>query len=208
MARYTEAKCRLCRQEGVKLFLKGERCYSPRCPIEKKGAVRPGQRSQRPPKRSSEYRDQLREKQKAKRLYGVLERQFKNYYKRAFQVKGQVTGKVLFQLLESRLDNIIYRLRFVSSRSLARQLVSHGHVLVDGKKVNIPSYQVKPEQLISLTSKGLVLDQVKKSLSEKKGKIPDWLKFKAAIGKMVRLPEREEIEADINEHLIVGFYSR
>lgn len=207
MARYIEAKCRLCRREGIKLYLKGERCYSPKCPIERKGAVPPGQHGQRRFSRASGYSHQLREKQKAKRIYGVLERQFRNYFKKALKVK-EATGKFLLQLLESRLDNVVYRLGFVPSRSVARQLVDHGHILVDNKKVTIPSYQVKPEQTITLSTKALKIELVKKSLAEKGKKIPDWLKVKAAVGKMVRLPEREEIDLDINENLIVEYYSR
>ncbi|HUS60388.1 MAG TPA: 30S ribosomal protein S4 [Nevskiaceae bacterium] len=208
MARYKEAKCRLCRREGIKLFLKGERCYSPKCPIERKGAVPPGQHGQKRRRRMSDYGHQLREKQKVKRLYGVLERQFRSYFKKASKTK-EGTGKVLLQVLESRIDNVVFRLGFVPSRSTARQLVSHGFVLVDGnKKVNIASQQLNPGQTISLTSGGLNLDYVKKSLAEKERKIPDWLTRKAAVGKMIRLPEREEIETDIDESLIVEYYSR
>lgn len=207
MARYTDAKCHLCRREGIKLFLKGERCYSPKCPIERKGAVIPGQHGQKRRSRLSDFGRQLREKQKTKRLYGVLERQFKNYFKKAAKEK-ETTGEVLLQLLESRLDNVVFRLGLAPSRSVARQLVSHGHVLVDGKRVNIPSYQLNPGQIVSLVPKGLEIDLVKKSLAEKDRKIPDWLKRKAAVGKMIRLPGREEIDVDIDEHLIVEFYSR
>jgi small subunit ribosomal protein S4 len=207
MARYTGAKCRLCRREGKKLFLKGERCFSPKCPIERKGPVPPGQHGQRRRRRLSDYGKQLREKQKAKRLYGVLERQFKNYFQKASQRK-EATGEMLLQLLERRLDNIVFQLGFVPSRSVARQLVSHGHVLVDGKRVNLPSYQLKPGETVSLTPKGLAMEIVKKSLKEDERKRPDWLKRKAAVGKMERLPKREEIENDIDEHLIVEFYSR
>ena len=208
MARYKDAKCRLCRREGIKLFLKGVRCYSPKCPIERKGAVPPGQHGQKRRRRLSDYGHQLREKQKVKRLYGVLERQFRRYFEKASKTK-KGTGKVLLQLLESRIDNVLFRLGFVPSRSTARQLVSHGFVLVDGsKKVNIASQQIKPDQTISLTSGGLNLDYVRKSLAEKGRKIPDWLTRKAAVGKMIRLPEREEIEMDIDESLIVEYYSR
>jgi len=206
MARYIDPKCRLCRREGTKLFLKGERCFSPKCPLERKGAVPPGGYGQRRKSRPSEYGEQLREKQKTKRTYGVLEKQFRHYFKKAFKKRG-VTGEVLLQFLESRLDNVIYRLGFVPSRSLARQLISHGHILVDGKKVDIPSYQVKPEQIVSLTPKAVKMELVKKSLAEKK-KVPSWLQKKAAVGKIIRLPKREEIDADINEHLIVEYYSR
>jgi len=207
MARYTDPKCRLCRREGTKLFLKSSRCYSFKCPLEKKGAVPPGQHGLRRRRRLSSFGKQLREKQKAKRLYGVLERQFRRYFNQALKVK-KGKGKVLLQILESRLDNIIYRLGFAPSRSVARQLVSHGHVLVDNKKVNIPSYQVKTGQVLSLTSKGVKINHVKESLADKSRKVPKWLLKKAAVGKMNRLPRREEIEADINEDLIVEFYSR
>ncbi len=206
MARYTEAKCRLCRREKTKLFLKGERCFSSKCPLEKKGAVPPGQHGLKSSSRLSDFGKQLREKQKVKRIYGISEKQLKNYFLKAIRVR-QATGEVLLQMLESRLDNVIYRLGWVSSRNLARQLVSHKHVLVDGKKVNIPSYQLKPSQIVSLDKKALELSAVKKALEEK-SKTPDWLKRKAAVGQMVRLPKREEIESDIDEQLIVEFYSR
>ncbi|PJC28326.1 30S ribosomal protein S4 [Candidatus Shapirobacteria bacterium CG_4_9_14_0_2_um_filter_39_11] len=207
MARYLDSKCRLCRREGTKLFLKGERCFSPKCPLEKKGAVAPGQHGLKMRRRLSEYGVQLREKQKAKRTYGVLERQFRRYFKKAFKKRG-VTGEALLQLLESRLDNVVYRLGFVPSRSVARQLVRHGHILVDGKKVDIPSYQVKPGQVINLNPKAMKMEVVKKSLAEKKKEIPSWLQKKAAVGKIIRLPTREEIGADIAEQLIVEYYSR
>lgn len=207
MARRLDSKCRLCRREGVKLFLKGERCLTPKCPLEKKGAVAPGQHGLKMRRRLSEYGVQLREKQKAKRTYGVLERQFRRYFKKAFKKRG-VTGEALLQLLESRLDNVVYRLGFVPSRSVARQLVHHGHILVDGKKVDIPSYQVKPGQVINLNPKVMKMEVVKKSLAEKKKEIPSWLQKKAAVGKIIRLPTREEIGADIAEQLIVEYYSR
>lgn len=207
MGRYTDSKCRLCRREGIKLFLKGERCYSPKCPIERKGAVIPGQHGQKRRRRISDYAKQLREKQKTKRFYGVLERQFRNYLKKAAKNK-EATGEVLLQLLESRLDNVVFRLGLTPSRSVARQLVSHGHVLVDGERVNVSSYQIKPGQVVALAPKGLEIDLVKKSLAEKARKIPAWLERKAAVGKMARLPKREEIDIDIDEHLILEFYSR
>jgi small subunit ribosomal protein S4 len=206
MSRYTGPKCRLCRREKTKLFLKGDRCFSANCPIEKKGAVPPGQHGLKSSQRQSDYGKQLREKQKTKRIYGLTERHLKNYFQKAIKVR-QTTGEFLLQMLESRLDNIFYRLGFVSSRNLARQLVTHKHVLVDGKKVNIPSYQLKPGQVVSLDKKALDLTEVKKSLAEKT-KLPDWLKKKAAVGQMVRLPKRDEIEGDIDEQLIVEFYSR
>lgn len=207
MARHIDAKCRLCRREETKLFLKDGRCFSPKCPIEKKGAVPPGQHGQRRGRRLSDYGQRLREKQKTKRLYGVLERQFRRYFKKAKKARG-ATGEVLLQLLESRLDNVVYRLGLVSSRSVARQLVRHGHILVDSKKVNIPSYQVKPGQMVNLTTKGLKTELVKKSLVDKKTEIPKWLRKKATVGQMVRLPEREELGANISEQLIVEYYSR
>lgn len=206
MSKYFEVKCRLCRREGTKLFLKGEHCFS-KCPLDKKGAVLPGQHGLKRTRRLSEYGLQLREKQKARRTYGVMERQFRNYFKRAFKKRG-ATGETLLQLLESRLDNVIYRLGFVPSRAAAKQLVSHGNVLVDGKRVDIPSYQVKPEQVISLTPKALKLELVAKSIADKKKKIPSWLQKRAAIGKIVSLPKREEIGTDIAEQLIVEYYSR
>jgi len=209
MARYLGAKCRLCRAAGTKLFLKADRCYSSKCPLERKGAVPPGQHGQKKKGRVrlSKYGEQLAEKQKIRRIYGVLEKQFRRYFEEALKAKGE-TGKTLLQLLERRLDNVIYRLGFAPSRSLARQLVRHGHVLVDNKKVNIPSYQVKPGQIISLTPKALKMEAVSKSLEEKERKIPSWLQRKAAIGKINRLPEREDVDFDINEDLIVEFYSR
>jgi small subunit ribosomal protein S4 len=207
MARYTGAKCRLCRREKTKLFLKGERCYSSKCPIERKGALVPGQHGQKKRYRMTDYGRQLREKQKTKRIYGVLEKQFKNYYQKAAKDK-ETTGEKLLFFLERRLDNIVYRLGFVPSRSVARQLVTHGHVLVDGKKVDIASYQVRPGQVVTLGPKGLKMALVKKSLADKDRKMPAWLKRKAAVGKIVRSPEREEIDSEIDEHLIVEFYSR
>lgn len=207
MARYKDAKCRLCRREGVKLFLKGTRCFSPKCPIERRGGVPAGQHGQRGLRRLSEFGVQLREKQKAKRLYGVLERQFRRNFEQAAKVR-EATGEALLQLLETRLDNVVYRLGFTLSRGIARQLVTHGHILVDGKKVNIPSYRVRPGEIISLAPKGLKISQVKTALEEKDRVIPGWLERKAAVGKVVRLPKREEIDASINEQLIVEFYSR
>ena len=147
-----------------------------------------------------------REKQKLKRLYGVTERQLKRYFDQALKKKKD-TGEVLLQLLETRLDNVVYRLGFVAGRSMARQLISHGHVLVDGKKVDIPSFNVKPGETMTVSTKALSLAFIKKSLSEK-GKLPDWLEKKAAVGRLVRPPERIEVEADVNENLIVEFYSR
>ncbi len=206
MVTLTGVKCKLCRREGAKLFLKGERCYSQKCPIERKGALPPGQHGQKRVGRLSDYGIHLREKQKAKRVYGVVEQVFKNYYKKASQYKGE-TGKKLFQLLETRLDNVLFRSGLTISRSIARQIISHGMCIVDGKKVNVPSYQVVPGQTITLTPACLKLEVTKKAL-EQKGAIPAWLKKKAVVAKMERLPEKEEMELDLNEQLIVEFYSR
>jgi small subunit ribosomal protein S4 len=191
----------------MKLFLKAERCYSGKCPVEKRGAVPPGQHGQRKSRRPSDYAQRLREKQKGKRIYGVLEKQFSRYFDQAMKVKG-ATGKALLQFLESRLDNVVYRLGFVPSRSVARQLINHGHISVDGKRVNVASYRVRPGQTVQLRDSGMKIAAVKKHLAEKKKDIPDWLKRKAVVGQMLRLPEREEIGADVNEQLIVEFYSR
>lgn len=207
MARYTDAKCRLCRREGMKLFLKGERCYSPKCPIERKGAVPPGQHGPWGRGRVSEYGQQLREKQKAKRLYGVLEKQFRRYYEKAAKTP-EATGEVLLQLLESRLDNIVYRLGLAPSRSIARQLVSHGHVYVNDKRVNIASYQVKPDEVIRLGEKAMKIPQVAEKWAERARNVPKWLQREGPVGKMIRLPKRDEVESGIDDKLIVEYYSR
>ena len=206
MARYLGPKCKQCRREKMKLFLKGEHCIT-HCPIDKKGAVPPGQKGARSSfKRTSDYGRQLREKQKVKKIYGISEKQLKNYFAKAFKSK-KPTSELLLQMLESRLDNVVYRLGFAPSRSLARQIVSHKHVLVDGKKVNLPSYQLKSEQVITLGTKILEAVGIKKALAEKI-KMPDWLKRKAVVGQVVRMPNRDEIEADIDDQLIVEYYSR
>ncbi len=207
MARYLDAKCRICRREGTKLFLKGKRCLSPKCPIERKGAVPPGVRGTKIPRRLSDYGMQLREKQKVKRMYGVLEKQFKRYFEKARKIKGE-TGTELLRLLERRLDNVVYRLGFAPSRSLARQLVSHGHVLVNGKKVNIPSYQVKIGEVIALSPEALKIKEISEILSQKNVIIPSWLEREGAVGKIKKIPEREEIGGEISEQLIVEYYSR
>jgi small subunit ribosomal protein S4 len=206
--RYLDSKCKLCRREGKKLFLKGERCYSPKCPLDKKGAVPPGVHGPKQTrKRVSNFGIQLREKQKAKRIYGVSERQFNRYFNQAAK-KGGETGELLMKILESRLDSVVFRLGFTASRSIARQAISHGHILVDGKKVNVASYQLKPGQTVSLTTKGLKIDQVKKMLANKDYRLPKWLKRKAAVGKIDRLPKREEIDSEVDEKLIVEYHSR
>lgn len=207
MAHYTDAKCRLCRREGVKLYLKGARCYSPKCPIERRGGQVPGQHGKKYTRRLSEYGRQLREKQKVKRLYSVLERQFVNYYKEAAKTPGN-TGLRLLQLLESRLDNTLMRSGLVPSRSIARQLITHGHVQVDNKKVDIPSYRVKADQVLTLSPKALKLPEIKEQLESKEAEVAPWVDRKAAAAKISRLPERDEIKEDINEQLIIEYYSR
>ena len=200
MARYTGPKRRLSRREGMALFAKDVKS------IERKGVVPPGQHGLRMRRRVSEYGLQLREKQKMKRIFGVLERQFQRYYALASKVKGS-TGLKMLELLETRLDNIVYRLGMTTSRMNARQLVSHGHVLVDGKKVNIPSFQVRSEQTVAILGKMMDNTQVKSSL-EINLKLPEWLERKATVGKVLRLPKRDEMEQGIDEQLIVEYYSR
>lgn len=207
MPRHLDAKCRLCRREGVKLFLKGDRCLSPKCPLEKKGAVPPGAHGLRRRRRLSDYGVQLREKQRAKRLYGVREKQFKKYFERA-RKQPRATGEVLFQLLESRLDNIIYRLGLVPSRPMARQLITHGHVVVGGKRVDVPSYEVKVGETVGLSTQGAKINAIKDYLVRKDIEVPEWLEKKATMGKIKRLPKREELGANINEQAIVEYYSR
>ncbi len=204
--RYTDAKCRLCRREGAKLFLKGDRCFSPKCPIERKGAIPPGVHGRRRQGKMSDYGLQLREKQRTKRLYGVTEKQLKNYYRKAAKVRV-ATGEALLRQLEMRLDNLVFRAGLAPARSVARQLVNHGHVLVNGKKVDIASYQVKPEETVTLDTKALGMDLIKKTLASKPA-VSAWLNKKAAVVRMERLPQRDEMEAVINERLIVEFYSR
>ncbi|MDY3303838.1 MAG: 30S ribosomal protein S4 [Clostridia bacterium] len=208
MARYTDAVCRLCRREGQKLFLKGQRCYSAKCAMEKR-AYAPGQHGQGR-KKLSEYGLQLREKQKAKRFYGVLESQFAHYFELA-EKKAGVTGENLLQILECRLDNVIYRLGFGLSRAEARQLVVHGHFLVNGKKVNIPSYLVKEGDVITLKDTSRNLPKIKAIIEANESKtIPTWLDLdrNTLQGKVVTLAKREDIDLDIEEHLIVELYSK
>ncbi len=200
MARYTGPKRRLSRREGIALFAKDVKS------IERKGAVAPGQHGAKMRRRISEYGIQLREKQKAKRFYGILERQFKNYVKKASKTKG-ATGLTMLELLETRLDNVVYRLGFSTSRNGARQYVSHGHVNVDGKKVTIPSFTVKVGSTIAISDKLRDNTQVKTSL-EKVETLPEWLDRKATVGKVLRIPKREEMEQAIDEQLIVEYYSR
>ena len=208
MARYTEAVCRLCRREGQKLFLKGDRCYSGKCAIDRR-AYAPGQHGQSR-KKLSEYGLQLREKQKAKRFYGVLEGQFAHYYELA-EKKAGVTGENLLQILESRLDNVIYRLGFGLSRAEARQLVVHGHFLVNGNKVDIPSYLVKEGDVITIKETSRSLPKIKAVIEATEGKnIPEWLDLdrNTLQGKVVTLAKRSDIDLEIEEHLIVELYSK
>lgn len=208
MARYTDASCKLCRREGQKLFLKGERCYTNKCAIARRPYA-PGQHgAQR--KKLSEYGLQLREKQKAKRFYGLLESQFRKYFDMANRKKG-VTGEILLQLLESRLDNVVYRIGFATTRAEARQLVTHAHFQVNGKKVNIPSYLVNVGDVISVSERGKKSPRFKEILDITGSKVvPKWLEVdqENLKGKVVALPEREDIDLNVQETLIVELYSK
>ena len=207
MARYTEAVCRMCRREGQKLFLKGDRCYT-KCALENR-SYPPGQHGQGRSK-SSEYGQQLREKQKAKRFYGVLESQFRSYYEMAERRQGK-TGENLLSILECRLDNVVYRLGFAMSRAEARQMVSHGHFTVNGRKVNIPSYQVKPGMVITLKESSRGLEKVKANIEANSSRpAPKWLEYDAnnQIAKVIGVPARDDIDLPIEEHLIVELYSK
>ncbi len=208
MARYTGPVCRLCRREGMKLFLKGTRCESPKCPIEK-GRPPPGEHG-RGRVRESEYLLQLREKQKAKRFYGVLEKQFRGYYQEAARAKG-VTGEELMRICESRLDNVVYRSGLAMNRSMARQLVSHGHFEVNGKKVNIPSYRVKPGDTIEVRNRSKKLGRIIENASYAEGReIPEWMRpnLRDMAIEIVSLPERNQIDVPVQEQLIVEYYSK
>lgn len=206
MAKYTDADCRLCRREGTKLFLKGDRCLSKKCAMERRPVV-PGQHGQGR-KKTSEYAKQLREKQKVKRAYGILEKQMHMYYEEAERQKG-ITGENMLSLLERRLDNVVYRMGIGRSRAEARQIVNHGHICVNGKNVNIPSYQVKKGDVISVKETKRSKDMFK-ALKEVKIVLPAWLEFDASKleGRVVELPKREDIDLTIEEHLIVELYSR
>lgn len=208
MARNTGPSCRQCRREGLKLYLKGDRCYTEKCAITRRGYA-PGQHGQGR-RKISEYGIQLREKQKARRTYGVLERQFHRYFEIAERQKG-ITGENLLRLLESRLDNVIYRIGFGASRTEARQLVRHGHFTVNGKKVDIPSYLVQPGDVIAVKEKSRSLARIKELAEYAAQKTaPKWLQVNsdAMEAKVLSLPEREDIEIPIEEHLIVEYYSK
>jgi len=208
LARYTDAVCRLCRREGEKLFLKGDRCFSPKCAMERRpnppGPVR------RFRAKESDYGNQLREKQKVRRIYGVFEKQFRRYFKRAQRAKG-VTGTNLLVILESRLDNVVFRLGFADSRSQARQLVRHGHFDVNGRKTDIPSFLVKPGDQISVREKNRSNGFFKeRTQTMTDSKVPGWLSLNIAglAGSVLAEPTREDIDFTLNEQLIVEYYSR
>ena len=208
MARYTGAVCRLCRREGAKLYLKGDRCYSDKCSLKRRQYA-PGQHGQGR-KKLSEYGVQLREKQKAKRYYGILESQFRHYFELAAKKQG-VTGENLLSILETRLDNVAYRLGFGMSRAEARQLVRHGHVTVNGKKVNIPSYLISVGDVIAVKEASKGSAKIKAVLESNSGKsIPKWLDLNkdTAEAKVIALPARDDIDLEIAEHLIVELYSK
>jgi small subunit ribosomal protein S4 len=209
VARYTGSVCRLCRRERMKLFLKGDRCFKEKCAIERRGYP-PGQHGQRRGRRSLGYGPQLREKQKVKRIYGVLEKQFRNYFKDAEKKKG-VTGDNLLIGLERRLDNAVYSLGFASSRAQARQLVRHGHIVIDGKKTTIPSYQVRTGQEISIKQSSRKNEFIRASVETARGRgIPNWLDLDPEnfAGKVTAMPTRDDIKNPIEEQLIVELYSR
>ena len=206
MARYTDANCKLCRREGQKLFLKGERCYGTKCALERRNYA-PGQHGQAR-KKQSEYGLQLREKQKAKRFYGVPETQFRNLFEKAVQRKGQ-TGENLMIALEMRLDNVVFRLGFAASRKEARQLVTHGHFTVNGKKANIPSMELKAGDVIKVKERSQSSPKFKE-IKEMSITVPAWMTVDVdkLEGKIVAMPRREEIDTPIAEHLIVELYSK
>jgi len=209
MARYTEAVCRQCRREGQKLFLKGDRCYSEKCAITARPEGAPGQHG-RGRKKDSEYGLQLRAKQKTRRYYGVLEGQFAHYFEMAAKRPG-IAGENLLKILESRLDNVVYRLGFASSRAQARQLVVHGHYTVNGSRVNIPSYLLKEGDVVAVSEKSRSEDSIKNLIEANSGRpVPMWLEYdKSSLSaKIARLPNREDIDLDVEEHLIVELYSK
>ncbi|MCL6555998.1 MAG: 30S ribosomal protein S4 [Burkholderiales bacterium] len=209
MARNTDPKCRQCRREGEKLFLKGEKCFTDKCAIERRSYA-PGQHGQRSGARLSDYGKQLREKQKMRRVYGVLERQFRSYYFEADRRKG-ITGENLLQILESRLDNVAYRMGFGASRAEARQIVRHNGILVNGKRVNIPSYLVRPGDVVEVAERAKNQLRIKAAVeaAEARG-FPEWISVdtKALKGTFKALPARSELPATINEHLVIELYSK
>ena len=208
MARYTGSVCRMCRREGTKLFLKGEKCFSEKCALGKRPTP-PGQHGQARQRKPSEYGMQLREKQKAKRAYGVLENQFHRYFETAERTKG-ITGENLLILLERRLDNVVYRMGFGDSRAQARQIVRHGHILVNGKKVNIPSYLVEANDVITVREKSAEQNHFKALREGSNRVIPKWLSvdFENLKATVTAMPAREDVDLSVQEHLIVELYSR
>jgi small subunit ribosomal protein S4 len=208
MARYTDSVCRLCRREGLKLFLKGERCYTDKCAIERRNYP-PGDHGQARTK-FSEYAIQLREKQKLRRIYGVLERQFRRYFTVADKRKG-ITGETLLLLLERRLDNMVYRMGFANSRAEGRQLVRHGHCRINGRKVDIPSYLVKPGDMVTIRDQSRAIARIAEALeaSQRRG-IPEWLEVdrESFTGRVKALPARADLTMPINEKLVVELYSK
>ena len=207
MARYVGPVCRLCRREGMKLFLKGERCYTEKCAIEKRNFP-PGQHGKTRKQKLAGYGVQLREKQKVKRIYGVLEDQFRRYFEAADRTRG-ITGETLLQLLERRFDNVIYRLGLATSRPQARQLVRHGHFLINGKKVDIPSYSLRAGDVVTVKANSEKNVTIVHAMEEVKGRgVPAWLTFDGASGKVMSLPTREQINLPVQEQLIVELYSK
>lgn len=209
MARYRGPRCRLCRREGEKLFLKGERCYTEKCAIDRR-SYPPGEHGKDRRLKVTNYGIQLREKQKARRIYGIMERQFRNYFHEAARLPG-VTGENLLQILETRLDNLVYRLGFANSRPLARQLVLHGHIAVNGRKVNVPSYRVRGGDVIAVRDDSKNLSIVAHSMDSRGGRDrPEWLELnsKALQGRLLRVPSRDSIPVTVQENLIVELYSK
>ena len=209
MAVYHDARCRLCRREGMKLFLKGARCNTDKCAFERRGYA-PGEHGKSRRVKETNYGTQLREKQKARRIYGLLERQFRHTFAKASEAKG-VTGEVLLQMLERRLDNVVFRLGLAPSRSAARQLVRHGHFSVNGRNVDIPSFQVRAGDEVQVRAKSREMTVIKNSLEARKGQgIPDWLEIHTdrLAGRVLHIPTRASIGVPINEQLIVELYSK
>jgi small subunit ribosomal protein S4 len=209
MAVYHDARCRLCRREGAKLFLKGTRCFTDKCAIERRGYA-PGEHGKSRRAKETNYGQQLREKQKARRIYGLLERQFRHYFAKAATTKG-VTGEVLLQMLERRLDNIVFRFGFAPSRSAARQLVRHGHFQVNGRRVDIPSYLVRAGDEVRVRDRSKKMTVVQTSLEARKGQgVPEWMNLNSEqlSGTILNIPTRANIPVPINEQLIVELYSK
>jgi small subunit ribosomal protein S4 len=209
MSRYLEAKCRQCRREGIRLYLKGERCYTDKCAIERR-AYAPGEHGQDRRSKLTPYGQQLREKQKARRIYGIVEKQFRNYFHHAARKTG-ITGEILLQMLETRLDNVVYRCGIATSRNAARQLVRHGHIQVNGRTVDIPSYAVRPGNLVAVAEKSREIPYVKESVANRRRtEMQEWLEFdeKAMSGRLLRIPTRDQIPVPLQEQLIVELYSK